>query len=189
MERITLNGVAGVFYSEEELAMLGLRFIESPSPAPNTFKLHDLRFFKDFNTIEKQQVLKRAILYFFTKACPEDGKEFSPLYIAHSFHTNKLKLSKKYADFFHDIDLIAPGRLSKVKQDQRTNQERYKSYCQSLPKECKKWFIVDGYLPPLNEWTLSSKYTYQVDKDIRKQRQSLTIELLKEFKSKEAKLA
>lgn len=180
MERITHNGKTGVFYSDEDLAMLSLRFIEKPSSPPNTSKLLDLRFFKEFDTVEKQQVLKRAILYFFTTACPEEGKDFSPLYIAHSYHTNKLKLKKKYAHFFHDIDLIVPGELKKVNQNQKTNQERYKSYCQSLPKECQKWLIVDGCLPPINEWT-SSKYTYQVDKDIRKQTHSITVELLKEF--------
>ena len=183
MERITHNGTTGVFCSDEELAMLGLAYIGASSPSPKTSKKLKLLFFVDYDTEEKQQVLTQAVLNFISKACPKDGKDFSPLYIANSYHTNELKLNKNYAGFFHDIDLIAPQKLNKVHKNQKTNQERYKSYCQSLPNECKKWFIDNGCLPPLCEWT-TPKYVYQVKDDKRKETQLLTIELLKELQCK-----
>lgn len=160
--------------------MLGLAFLGPPITNESNAQLLDLLFFKDCNTIEKQQMLKRVISFFVSKAAPDNGGDFMPLYLFNSFRTNKLKLHKKYTAFFHDVDLLAPGLLTKVDPNQKTDRERYKKYCQLLPRMCNRWYVNKGSLPPLNEWT-TKKYIYQVDEKKRMEIQLITIELLKEF--------
>lgn len=125
-------------------------------------------------------MLIRVISFFVSKAAPDNGGDFSPLYLSYNYRTNNLKLHKKYTAFFHDIDLLIPGLLTKVDENQKTDRERYKKYCQLLPRECNNYYIDNGSLPPLNEW-MSKKYAYQVDEKKRKDTQLMTIELLKEF--------
>ena len=160
--------------------MLGLVFKGPSKPIQSNARLLDLLFFKDCNTIEKQQVLMRVINFFVSKANPDNGGDFLPLYLSNSYRTNKLKLNKKYAAFFRDIDLLMPGLLTKVDKNKRTDRERYKKYCQLLPRECNKWYIISGTLPPLYEWT-TKRFAYNVDEKKRTETQLLTVELLKEF--------
>ena len=149
-------------------------------PASVDAQLQDLQFFNTFNTIEKQDRLREAIRSLVPGNQPITGGEFTPLYIADSYHVGIVKLRKRYGDFFHDIGLLFPGLLVKADMSQTTNTLRYKKYIQLLPRECHKWFILDGKLPPLEEWT-SKIYVYHVSVNTRRNVQQETASMLRRF--------
>ena len=51
---------------------------------------------------------------------------------------------------------------------------------QMLTRECHKWFILDGKLPPLEEWT-SKIYVYHVSVNTRRNVQQETASMLRGF--------
>ena len=83
---------------------------------------------------------------------------------------------KRHADFFSDIDALFPGLLTKVNDNEKSRDKRYKAYTDLLRLECKNWFIENESLPPFNEWT-SKCYTYHVDENRRKRIQQLVKDL------------
>ena len=150
--------------------------------SPESTPLLDLKFFTAFNTVEKQEQLRQAIEGVIKKIDIDTGSDWIVYYIAYCFYTENLKLTKNYAAFFHDIDLLLPGRLTKVDQNEETDSQRYKIYTQMLSYECSNWFILNGCLPKMSEWTLK-QFTYHVSHDRQQLIQSLVIEVYKNLHS------
>lgn len=138
-----------------------------------------LRFFTSFNTTAKQETLRQAISSVTSRMDVNAGRDWVAVYVAYCFHTGCLKLIKRYADFFHDIDLLMPGLLANVKAS-NSNYDRYKSLSESLAGECKNWFICNGCLPPHTEWS-SLQYRYCVADDRRRLVHELAASLSKAF--------
>ena len=140
-----------------------------------------LRFFTSFNTPEKQDRLREAIRSLAREGHAYSGKDLISLYIADSYFVGAKKLRGRYGDFCSDIDVLVPGFLVKAEQSQATNTLRYKKYIQMLTRECHKWFILDGKLPPLEEWT-SKIYVYHVSVNTRRNVQQETASMLRRFR-------
>ena len=105
-----------------------------------------------------------------------------PLYIAYTFAIGKLVLLEDYHLFFSDIEALFPGLLENIKHDAISAYDRYETLSKSLARECKKWFVDDGFLPPVGEWA-SSKFVYRVDDVWRRQVQRIANKLLAPLKS------
>lgn len=178
MNRIKYNGKYGCFFSDEELLFLGLQYVDTANVLPENNKFLGLQFLKGFNTTEKQEALRQAVNCITSKMDVNAGRDWVAVYMVYCFYTGNQKLKKRYADFFHDIDLLLPGLLGNVCQDAVTDSQRYRKYTQMLSIECNNWFILNGCLPSLNEWT-SSQYAYRVEKNRQRLIQSLVVEMLK----------
>lgn len=145
-------------------------------------QLLDLRFFTAIDSIDKQNMLRNVLIELVKDVKKDVGKNWVPLYIAYTYATDKRVLQKDYNNFFGDIEMLLPDLLENVKLDKEYySDKRYKNLTKSLADECKKWYINNGNLPPVNEWT-SRQYTYQVDDKQRMQVQSLTLSILKSFR-------
>ena len=125
-----------------------------------------LQFFTSFNTLEKQELLRQAIRKMAQRFDANVGRDWIALYIAFTFSSGKLVSLRKYGHFFSDIDALMPGLLTNVKSDE-TGYNRFEKLSESLSRECRKWYVCNGCLPPRSEWTLPS-YHYQVNADRRR---------------------
>ena len=135
----------------------------------------DLVFFTDFDTLEKQNVLREVLKDTAKKIDVDAGRDWVAVYIAYSFYKDTLKLTKRYVDFFTDIEALLPDTLTKIKQDEK-GDKRYRSYTESLSGECEKWYIESNCLPSINEWK-SSNYRYSVTNDRKRVVQQLVAEI------------
>ena len=146
-------------------------------------ELVDLRFFsmKHFGSVEGQGKLRQALEKAAPKMNVDSGRDLVAVYMAYHYFANELKLKKRYVDFFSDVEHLLPGVLNKVKMEE-LGDRRYKTYTEALSKECDKWFIEDGSLPPMNEWT-SQKYRYNVDPERRRSIQQLAREIYQALNS------
>ena len=178
MVRTTHQGKSGIFISEEELLSLGLMLIDVPPPPQNSPQLLVLKYFTIFNTVQKQEALRNAIKKILSRIDVNAGRDWIVIYVAFCFYTGNQKLTKRYADFFHDIDLLLPDLLNNVCHDGKTNSQRYRKYTQMLSIECSFWFVLNSCLPPLSEWT-SRQYVYHVDQNRQRLIQSVVIDVLK----------
>ncbi len=133
----------------------------------------ELKFFtaKAFKSMEGQAALRKLLKESLQTIIVDAGRDWIAFYIAYHYYTDTLKLMKQFAYFFADIEALLPNVLTKVNQDEQ-GDKRYKKYTESLSNECPKWFVDDGCLPPMNEWT-SAKYRYGVDDERKKIMQKL----------------
>ncbi len=165
----------------QEIANKLFRLLESFLPGQyadsNSPPLLTLKFFIDFNTVQKQDVLRQAIMSTISSVPTGTGSVFVPLYLAHSFSIGRLKLYRHYSDFFADIEALCPGMLTNIKMQEKPGDKRYKNLTGALSAGCRKWFIINGELPALNEWTLRH-YVYHVNNTDRNFVQATTIKLL-----------
>lgn len=144
--------------------------------------LLDLQFFTLFDTIEKQEALRIIINDILPFVSENKGRQWVPLYIAYTFAIGKRVLLDDYHLFFSDIEALFPGQLKNIKPDTTSAYDRYETLSKSLARECKKWFIDDGFLPPVTEWT-SSKFVYPVNDVWRRQVQRIANNLQAPLKS------
>ena len=161
-----------------ELTCLFITYKFWPVNESDRPQLLELRFFRA-KSVDEQQKLREAISGIKTKINVNTGRDWVIVYMGYCFQTGNHKLMKNYANFFHDIDLLHPGVLGHIDYQLPTNSGRYKKYVQTLAKECSKWFVVNGCLPSLEEWT-TRKYCYGVDASRRQYIQALVVELLHE---------
>lgn len=151
--------------------------VVAATPAtPESICLH---FFTSFNTPAKQEALRQAIGSITSRMDVKTGRDWVAVYLAYSFFAGQLKLTKRYADFFYDIDLLMPDLLGNV-DALKSGYGRYKSLAESLAAECKNWFVCNGCLPPQTEWT-SSLYHYHVADSKRMLVHELVTSLTKAF--------
>ena len=182
MERLIHNGKLGVFYTDEELSLLGLVFSGTAVVLTNDPQLLDLKFFIGIDTIERQEALRKIIKDFLPFINANIGLCWLPLYIAFTFFLGKQYLFKDYVSFFSDIEALMPNLLNNINtKEKKPCYKRYESLIKSLTEECGKWYIYQGTnLPPVNKWT-ASQYVYQVDDDWRNIVINQTIPILKEL--------
>ena len=138
-----------------------------------------LQFFTSFNTPANQEALRQAIGSITSRMDVKTGRDWVAVYLAYCFFAGQLKLTKRYADFFYDIDLLMPDLLGNV-DALKSGYGRYKSLAESLAAECKNWFVCNGCLPPQTEWT-SSLYHYHVADSKRMLVHELVASLTKAF--------
>lgn len=143
----------------------------------------DLKYFTRFDTLEKQNLLRDILKETAKKIDVDAGRDWVALYIAYSFYSDKLKLGKRYVNFFTDIESLLPDTLTKIRLDE-TGDKRYRSYTESLAGECGKWFIEDDCLPSMNEWK-SCNYRYRVTDDRKRKVQHLVADIHKKLKQKQ----
>ena len=138
----------------------------------------NLRFFngKSLTTAQSQENLRNAIQTMLPLIDKDAGRDWIALYIAYHYATGTLSLQKKFVDFFCDIETLCPNVLNKINVEQ-SGDKRYKSYTESLSSECDRWFIENGCLPPINEWT-SPRYNYNVTEDRKNRFQKLAKEII-----------
>lgn len=149
------------------------------SAIPATPKSICLQFFTSFNTPARQEALRQAIGSITSRMDVKTGRDWVAVYLAYCFFAGQLKLTKRYADFFYDIDLLMPDLLGNVDAS-KSGYGRYKSLAESLAAECKNWFVCNGCLPPQTEWT-SSLYHYHVADSKRMLVHELVASLTKAF--------
>ena len=151
----------GKFTSEKEPAFVDLKFFSS----------------KKFDSMKRQAALRSILQQVVQTINVDAGRDWIAIYISYHYYIEKRALMKQFADFYADIEALLPNVLTKVK-GQEQGDKRYRNYTESLSKECSKWFVDNGCLPPLNEW-VSAKYHYGVDNDRRKLMQKLANEAYK----------
>lgn len=139
----------------------------------------ELKFFsaKKFNSMERQAALRKLLKESVQKINVDAGRDWVAFYIAYHYYSDTRALTKKFADFFADIEALLPNVLTKVKKDGQ-GDKRYKNYTESLSLECVKWFVDNSCLPPMNEWT-SKKYLYGVNDERKKKMQGIANEVYK----------
>ena len=144
------------------------------------FECVNLEFFdeKIFCTYERQLALRNLFKEAFKRMDLSTGRDLVAIYIGYHFFVGQLYNMKCYTDCIQDLENLLPGKLPKIKMDEQTRSQRYKSYAESLGLECEKWFIENGCLPNKNEWVLK-KYNYNVDDERRKRIQKLTTDIYK----------
>lgn len=145
------------------------------------FEFVELKFFDAelFGTYECQMALRKLLKDSFKRMALDTGRDLVAVYIAYHFLKNQLCIMKQYTNFIHDIDCLMPGKLTK-KQTKGKNKQPYKTYIESLSKECEKWFIDNDSLPDKTEWT-SGEYKYHVDEKRRIKIQDLVKNIYKEM--------
>ena len=140
----------------------------------------DMIYFTDFDTLEKQKVLRDVLRETAKKIDVDAGRDWVSVYIAYSFYRDTLKLTKRYVDFFTDIESLLPDTLTKIKKDEK-GDKRYRSYTESLSGECEKWYVDSNCLPSINVWK-SSNCRYGVTDDRKREVQQLVTEIYKKMK-------
>ena len=144
------------------------------------FECVNLEFFdeKVFCSYERQLALRNLFMEAFKRMDLNTGRDLVAIYIGYHFFIGQLYNMKCYTDCIQDLENLLPGGLPKIKMDEQTRSQRYKSYAESLGLECEKWFIENGCLPNKNEWVLK-KYNYNVDDERRKRIQKLATDIYK----------
>lgn len=147
------------------------------------FECVNLEFFdeKVFCSYERQLALRNLLKVAFKRMDLNTGRDLVAIYIGYHFFTGQLYNMKCYTDCIQDLENLLPGRLPKIKMDEQTRSQRYKSYAESLGLECEKWFIENGCLPDIKEWVLK-KYKFNVDDERRKRIQKLATDIYKGMK-------
>ena len=140
----------------------------------------NLRFLTKLDTATKQEAFRQAINNILPNINHDNGRHWVSIYIAYTYAIGKRVLLEDYYLFFSDIEALFPKLLEKINPNE-TGSNRYSRYTDLLSQECKLWFIDNGRLPELNEWT-SSKYVYQVKKEWRSTVHELTNILINAFK-------
>lgn len=143
------------------------------------FEYVNLVFFdtKLFGTYERQLALRKILKEAFKKMALDTGRDIVAIYIAYHFLIGKLYIMQGYTDFIQDVDGLMPNMLPKVKEDEESRNQRYKSYIESLSNECEKWFIDNDCLPDVTMWR-SKEYKYKVDDTRRNRIQQLVTDIL-----------
>jgi len=111
-----------------------------------------LKFFdmKKYGSDEKQQQLRKVLRYASTKIDVNSGRDWFCVYAAARYAEGCLGSKLEYVEFFSDIELLLPGILKRMNQ-QESGNKRYKPYSELLRREADSWFVFDGGLPPINE--------------------------------------
>ena len=147
------------------------------------FECVNLEFFdeKMFCSYERQLALRNLLKNALKRMDLNTGRDLVAIYIGYHFFIGQLYNMKCYTDYIQDLENLLPGRLPKIKEEEQTRSQRYKSYTESLGLECEKWFIENGCLPDIKEWVLR-KYKFNVDDERRKRIQKLATDIYKGMK-------
>ena len=151
--------------------------------ADDDFEYVDLVFFdtKLFGTYERQLALCKLLKEVSKKISLDTGRDLVAIYIAYHFLIGQLYIKQGYTDFIQDLDDLMPNTLVKVKENEESRNQRYKSYIESLSIECEKWFIDNDCLPDVTMWK-SKQYKYNVDDKRRNRIQQLVTDILRGMK-------
>lgn len=170
---ITLHGKR--YVAVDDISAILFAADQSQQNHASSSQLLDLQFFTAVNTIEKQEALRQIIRNLVNKMTDASlGSEWVVLYMAYLYATGKNALPKRYAHFFRDLNALLPGLLTNlVSCHAEDSGKRYKRYTDSLSVDCPNWFVINGTLPPINEWT-THRYP-NVGKDRRNRIQQLVI--------------
>jgi len=149
----------------------------------DNFECVNLVFFdeKMFCSYERQLALRNLLKEALKRMDLNTGRDLVAIYIGYHFFTGQLYNKKCYTDCIQDLENLLPGKLPKIKEDEQTRSQRYKSYAESLANECEKWFIENGCLPDKSEWVLR-KYNYNLDDERRMRIQKQVSDILKGMK-------
>ena len=159
------------------------RYGKESSSEDEDFEYVNLVFFdkKLFSTYDRQLALRKVLKEAFKRMMLDTGRDLVAVYIAYHFLKDQLLNLKGYTDFLQDIEGLMPGALPKIKNDETSRSQRYKSYAESLALECEKWFIDNGCLPDKTMWK-SQGYKYNVDDERCKRIQSLVTSIFQGMK-------
>ncbi len=147
------------------------------------YEFVDMEFFdrNRFNTLEKQNAFRRILKNILPRIDADNGRDWITVYIAYHYYIDKLAMMVDYVPFFADIERLMPGVLTKVNKEADKGYKRYKAYTDLIRLETPNWFIINGCLPPMLEWT-STKYNYGVDIDRKRHIQKLVKEIYQGLK-------
>lgn len=184
---ITLTGdihVAGPMFDIHDNGQVHVTYSGKANQEPDEdFEYVNLEFFDKslFGTYERQVALRKVLKEAFKRMMLDTGRDLVAVYIAYHFLKDQLLNLKEYTDFFQDIEGLMPNVLPKIKEEETSRSQRYKSYAESLATECDKWFIDNGSLPDKTVWK-SLDYKYNVDDDRRKRIQKLVTDIYQGMK-------
>ena len=155
----------------------------APQESDDDFEYVNLVFFDEklFGTYERQLALHNLLKEAFKRMSLDTGRDLVAIFIAYHFVKEQLLNMKCYTDFLQDTDSLMPGMLTKIKEDETSRTQRYKTYAESLATECEKWFIDNGCLPDKKEWK-AKRYNYAVDTERRNRIQDLVTKLYQGMK-------
>lgn len=143
----------------------------------------DFVFFEDkrLSTMDAQNKLRRVLKSVLPRMDVDNGRDWIAVYIAYHYYIGREFIMKGQSDFFKDIHALLPGLLTKVNEEETSNDKRFKAYSDLLRLECQKWFILDECLPPIPEWT-SKRFEYQVDAARKMRIQQLVKDIIQGLK-------
>ena len=120
------------------------------------WKAVDLNFFdmKKYGSDEKQQKLRKLLKYAAKKIDTNNGRDWFCVYAADRYVEDSLGTKLEYVEFFSDIELLLPGVLKRIRENE-TGNKRYKPYSELLRREADNWYVIEGNLPPINEMVYS----------------------------------
>lgn len=136
---------------------------------------------KLFGTYERQLALCKLLKKVSKKMSLDTGRDLVAIYIAYHFLIGQLYIKQGYTDYIQDLDDLMPNTLVKVKENEESRNQRYKSYIESLSIECEKWYIDNDCLPDVTMWK-SKQYKYNVDDKRRNRIQQLVTDILRGMK-------
>lgn len=181
MGKITIHGDMFNIHDNEHVH---ITYPEGIHQIPDDdFEYVDLEFFdtKLFGTYEHQLALRKILKEAFKRMALDTGRDLVAVYLAYHFLKGQLYIMQNYTGFIQDVDGLMPKMLPKVKEDEESRNQRYKSYIESLSTECEKWFIDNDCLPDITLWK-SKEYKYKVDDSRRKRIQKLVTDIYQGMK-------
>ena len=181
-----INQIAWILNYQSKIEHQHIHFGDKPagkkSEEEGDFEYVNFKFFdtRKFATTGQQQRFRNLLQGILPQMNADNGRDWVALYIAYHYYVNQLCLMKGYVNFFTDVESLLPGKLTKIRVEEK-GDKRYKPYTDALSSECDKWFISSGSLPPMAEWR-SANYHYKVDDDRKRRIQTLVKEIFQGMK-------
>ena len=123
--------------------------------ATEVFVPRQLQFFDmvAFGSEEKQPKLIAMLREVAQQIDTTSGRGWFCIYAGYRYYKQQLAVMGGYADFFADMEALAPDLLTKI-DTMKEGEARYHNYTQLLGREASAWYMDGKKLPPLNEITV-----------------------------------
>lgn len=151
--------------------------------ATEVFVPRQLQFFDmvAFGSEEKQPKLIAMLREVAQQIDTTSGRGWFCIYAGYRYYKQQLAVMGGYADFFADMEALAPDLLTKI-DTMKEGEARYHNYTQLLGREASAWYMDGKKLPPLNEITVW-KNRFKGDKNRYAANAKIIIDVYKRLKT------
>ena len=151
--------------------------------ATEVFVPRQLQFFDmvAFGSEEKQPKLIAMLREVAQQIDTTSGRGWFCIYAGYRYYKQQLAVMGGYADFFADMEALAPDLLTKI-DTTKEGEARYHNYTQLLGREASAWYMDSKKLPPLNEITVW-KNRFSGDKNRYAANAKIIIDVYKRLKT------
>ena len=151
--------------------------------ATEVFVPRQLQFFDmvAFGSEEKQPRLIAMLREVAQQIDTTSGRGWFCIYAGYRYYKQQLAVMGGYADFFADMEALAPDLLTKI-DTMKEGEARYHNYTQLLGREASAWYMDGKKLPPLNEITVW-KNRFSGDKNRYAANAKIIIDVYKRLKT------